>query len=284
MKNSIFTKFLLAVMIIVIVIAAQGVISYYLFQKNGELEEELMTAHQLQTFLAEREIDHHLWMIRIYDMFAGGPIPEGVESYQDCNLGQWYYDYEPRDYNRQPYEELKEPHQILHESSQEVLNLFADGNEEEAIELFRENTIPAVNEVRDNLTTMKELESERVANLETEMAALDNRINQIIIISGIVAFIIAVTIALILSRHITGPIGEIVSVAEVVAGGDLTRKLKIDRGDELGQLADSFNAMIDKLRDIVRSITSESEEVVEASTQLKMTSEETGKTAEEIAT
>lgn len=283
MKNSVLFKFILASLIIVALIAVQGGVSYYLFEKNDSLEDRISQAKDLQTFLVEREVDHHLWMIRLYDMFAGGPIPEKINTYHECNLGKWYYSYQPTDYNQEYYQALEEPHSILHESSREVVGLFREGKTAEAIALFREETIPAVNGVRSNLGKIKELEMEHVAQLDKEMAELDSFINLLLLITTLLSFVIAIIISISLNRMITKPIVHIAGVAEEVAGGDLTKEVVINRSDELGQLAKSFNTMIMKLKELVLSIDQESDRVVHASSILKNSSEENGKMADEIA-
>jgi PAS domain S-box-containing protein len=49
--------------------------------------------------------------------------------------------------------------------------------------------------------------------------------------------------AVAISRHVTAPLIAIMGAADAVARGDYTRRVASDRGDELGQLAASFNHM-----------------------------------------
>ncbi len=254
LKNSILTKFMVSFLILIVLIAAQGAVAYITFEKNDELEEMIGKSHALRTFLTEREVDHHLWMISLYDMFAGGPIPEKISSYQECNLGKWYYSTEPDDYYRQYYEELEGPHRELHESSREVVELYRQGNLEEAKALFRAETIPAVNGVREYLHKIEEAENMRLEKLENEMEILDARITTTIIGALIIIFVIAIALAVILTRLIARPISQIAAVSGEIAAGDLTRKVFVNNRDEIGSLADSFNKMIDKLKSLVGSI------------------------------
>ncbi len=282
-KKSIFSKILLASMVMVLLIVGLVVLNYYLFAKNDVLEEAMTEAHNLQTFLAEREIDHHLWMIKMYDMFAGGPIPDEIQSPHDCNLGQWYYSFEPSDRIKEYFDALEAPHVQLHNSSREVVNLFRNGNEEQAIKLFREETIPAVNGVRENLQKIKEIEGQHLQGLEDQMASLDASITRTMIIAAVICFILAILISFILTRIIARPLRNIAGIVQGVAEGDLTRNVDIDREDEIGQLASSISIMIKKLKHLLNEINKESNLVAEASTQLKMSSDETGQTAQEIA-
>jgi sigma-B regulation protein RsbU (phosphoserine phosphatase) len=54
------------------------------------------------------------------------------------------------------------------------------------------------------------------------------------------------------SRAVTRPIRQLAEAAERVARGDLEARAEITRRDELGELADAFNAMVPQLRDRLR--------------------------------
>ncbi len=283
MKNSIFIKLFTAFMLIVVLIGVQGFLSNYFFLQNDNLEEKMTEAHNIRAYFAEMEIDHFNWMTRLYDMFAGGPVPEQINSFKECNLGQWYYSYQPTDYNREIFAGLKEPHERLHNSSRQVVNLFKAGNKEEAIQLFRQETVPAVNEVQNHLASLKELEEEYTLSLEQEMEVLDNRIQNIFLASSIIMVIISIIMSLVMSRIVTRPIISLIRVARRVQSGDLTKYVETDRKDEIGTLAEVFNNMVEKLRKMVLNIEEETEKLVNASSYFKTSSTETGQAAEEIA-
>ena len=68
------------------------------------------------------------------------------------------------------------------------------------------------------------------------------------IILCIIALIVAVIIGILTARWITKPILQINSAAKPLAGGNWSKKIRIDRFDELGQLARSFNTMASQLQ------------------------------------
>ncbi len=64
-------------------------------------------------------------------------------------------------------------------------------------------------------------------------------------------------IALAVGRALTGPLAHLTEVAEKIADtGDLTHRLAIDGGDELGRLAAAFDKVVVKLREVPRTLTS----------------------------
>ncbi len=75
------------------------------------------------------------------------------------------------------------------------------------------------------------------------------------------------------SRGITRTLGYVAGNLEEMAqgGGDLTRRLQVEREDETGVLARSFNRFLDNLKEIVVKITHNSQEVSSAASQLNST-------------
>jgi signal transduction histidine kinase len=67
---------------------------------------------------------------------------------------------------------------------------------------------------------------------------------------GALALLIVVAVVgvgLAVSRHITRPLGDLVSAARAVAGGELRRRSAVKSRDELGVVARSFNQMTERL-------------------------------------
>ena len=66
-----------------------------------------------------------------------------------------------------------------------------------------------------------------------------------------------------LSRVLTRPVMELTEVTARMAGGDLTQKVRITTGDEIGTLANSFNRMADQVLSYTRNL----EEIVQDRTE-----------------
>jgi adenylate cyclase len=70
-----------------------------------------------------------------------------------------------------------------------------------------------------------------------------------ILIIGIAAVAGALLVGIFLAGGIIQPVQTLVGAMRAVLGGNLRQHAKIDRGDEIGFLARSFNEMVDGLRD-----------------------------------
>lgn len=281
-KSSMFAKFILAFSLILILIIGSKVIDNYYDSQVAEINNEINEMQELEIFLLNLEIDHHLWMMEIYDMLAGGEAPE-LGDHTECNLGTWYYDIEPEDFYRESYEAMEDPHIQLHTAGIEVVETYEDGQEGNALEQFRQEVVPAIEGVRSHLHEIVELTDEEVVSLQAEKENLANRADTITLAVVIMTIILAALIAYILTKTTVGPINEIIQQVDKVAAGDLRNNVKTDKTDEIGSLVIAFNNMIDTLRELVSNIDESSDSVVTASGELNTVSDETGYSAEEIA-
>jgi signal transduction histidine kinase/FixJ family two-component response regulator len=92
-------------------------------------------------------------------------------------------------------------------------------------------------------------------------------------IIGLVVFVMGVFGAFVLSRNITKPLHELTETATAISQGDDSRMVHVRQKDELGQLADAFNAMVVKVRDsqsqLERKVHERTLQLEEANRQLE---------------
>lgn len=104
---------------------------------------------------------------------------------------------------------------------------------------------------------------------------------------GLNLFVAAISLLLAysISRGITRTLGRVDrTLQEMSSGeGDLTRRLVVERDDETGSLARSFNRFLDNMKEIVVQITRSSVEVSEAATHLNNTAASIASGTEQVA-
>ncbi len=91
--------------------------------------------------------------------------------------------------------------------------------------------------------------------------------NLILIVAGI-AFALAFLVFYLFSRSISIPLKMGVAFASKVAEGDLTARMDIHRGDEIGVLAEALRQMVERLSAIVSDVRNASDNVAQGSGQL----------------
>jgi signal transduction histidine kinase len=80
------------------------------------------------------------------------------------------------------------------------------------------------------------------------LAPADVLLQRIIPLSAIVV-LLGSLVAWLAARRVTKPLNDLTAAAESIAGGDLSRRVDVSRRDEIGRLANAFNAMTVRVKD-----------------------------------
>ena len=100
------------------------------------------------------------------------------------------------------------------------------------------------------------------------MAEIDAN-NRSTIILCTVALIAAVVVGILTAKWITNPIVRLNTVAKALANNQWDTTIDIDRADEVGQLAISFDNMVEKLQSALKSLQSLNTALTESESRLK---------------
>jgi signal transduction histidine kinase len=107
--------------------------------------------------------------------------------------------------------------------------------------------------------TMNSMMGQQTAPVTTTSAALDaafrDSLMRALLLSGALATCAAIVLSLFVSRQITRPVGRMVSATRRIGGGHYAERVIVpeaDSGDELGELASSFNDMAASLENTER--------------------------------
>lgn len=105
----------------------------------------------------------------------------------------------------------------------------------------------------------------------------------LMIILAVLAGILGTGIAFWVTRSITGPINDAVSVANKLSEGDLTAKIVVDRSDEMGQLLMAMQSMVSKLFEIITEVRSSADNLSSASEEISATAQSMSQASSEQA-
>ncbi|HDS1735698.1 methyl-accepting chemotaxis protein [Pseudomonas sp. BP8] len=107
----------------------------------------------------------------------------------------------------------------------------------------------------------RDIESEQARNLQ--------------IISTLLALLVGICAAIIITRQITRPLRETMTAVERIAAGDLTHDLRVTRRDELGVLQQSIGRMGTTLRELIGGIRDGVTQIASAAEELSAVTEQT---------
>jgi signal transduction histidine kinase len=100
----------------------------------------------------------------------------------------------------------------------------------------------------------------RVARVSIGTAELDDivaRARRDVLLSGVVALIIALALAAVFSRQVTAPIVELRDVAGAIAAGNLSRRPALSAPGEVGELASAVRRMAEQLDGRLQALQTE---------------------------
>jgi methyl-accepting chemotaxis protein len=105
----------------------------------------------------------------------------------------------------------------------------------------------------------------------------------VLMITGAVASGVAILLSIVVIRSITTPLRRAVSLADTIAGGDLTARVEIHSTDEISQLITALNAMSKNLHTIIDQVSTASQQVADTANHLNSTADRTSAGASEVS-
>jgi methyl-accepting chemotaxis protein len=189
--------------------------------------------------------------------------------------------------NRDRLAEIKKQLPILREAQESAMKRATMRDREAVVRAgneFADKATPItegikkpLGEISDSITSLVQQDTE---SLVTETRSL--YLTLAFTTFGAVA--IGIFIAVFLSRRISGTTQSVLSQAEAIAAGDLTRDdLKLLSDDELGDLTTAINKVNGSLKTMIRAITENAQHVASASEELSATSQQISANSEETS-
>ncbi len=106
----------------------------------------------------------------------------------------------------------------------------------------------------EEITEAKETKTDKIGfvhlgiGLKSTYSNIDRMRNFSILTIGLAYVLLAIIFSLFLNQVVVKPIQRFTNRAETIAAGDFEQKIKIRKSDEIGQLANSFDRMAEKLK------------------------------------
>ncbi len=258
LTKSLRFKFIVSFLIIILMLVTQLGINILLTTRVNNLMHEAIDSKTFEVFIRDRIIDHEEYILKFSLAVSGSLDQVEASEYTDCNLGRWYYEHTPEPRYASLFKALDVPHKDLHDASHLIDDLISDGKRQEASAIFTSQMMPAINAIKPILFELAEGETAYAKQVTDEAYALERLALMVSIAMGLLTLVVAVFIALVLSRMIVRPLMAIVAVMDALGAGDLTAKVNANRSDELGQLGNSVDLMTDKMSDIINGIREKS--------------------------
>ncbi len=151
--------------------------------------------------------------------------------------------------------------------------LLAEGRRDEAQELALREVVPALQRVHGAWEKLLDHETERLGDAARASEAAFRQARALILGLILAAALLAIAIALLVTRSVVVPIGEAVALAQRIAGGDLRESVRVTSHDELGKLQEAMGEMTRQLARLVGAVRGGAEALTGAAVQVSATSQ-----------
>lgn len=182
--------------------------------------------------------------------------------------------------NRSANQQLSKIKDAANSYKEAVKNLQANWRKREELNTNRDQ---AANDVLARVEALAEAGMEGTLEVSESTINYIQRSNISVWVGGIIVLVLGVFLAYIITNTITSPIKKGVSFAEKLSNGNLMATVNVYQNDEVGNLADSLQRMVKKIREIVANIIGAADNIAGASGQLSSSSQQVSQGASEQA-
>jgi methyl-accepting chemotaxis protein len=146
--------------------------------------------------------------------------------------------------------------------------LLKDKKREQALEVLADEVIPALGIYRASWNKFIGLQANAAEQSVSDSARAYTVGRQLALIVMLVTLLLAAAAAVAVTQSITIPIKDVVSHAQRIANGDLTKEIRVTNSSETGKLQESMQEMTGKLTRIISDVREGSSAVASAAQQL----------------
>jgi methyl-accepting chemotaxis protein len=178
---------------------------------------------------------------------------------------------------------IKEVQEKTRLANNRVMELALAGKKVAANDLFMKEAEPQMETWNELGEKLVQHQAERTKARYEESVAAYHTARNLMLALGAVGLLLAVVIAVLLTRSIVRPLAEAVKVADAMSGGDLTVTVTSGSRDETGQMLTAMGTMVEKLKGVVLDVKAAADNVAAGSQQLSSGAEGLSQGASEQA-
>ncbi len=261
LRASIFTKLLVAFLIIVAMMLASGLVALRALSEVNTRAEDMV---QLQRKIAAYRQLNHDTIGQLYSVASSLLKPEERTLEATLRqLNQFGYDLDRLQFVAQDEKELfarvRQDYEEFIRIVTHVVELIRSGQPAEGRDLQLTRATPLADRL-ERLTNelVNKAESDMVASIEASNAAYYTS-RHAVIVFAVASILLALMLGFGISSSIVRPVKEMEARMGEIAAGDFSRQVRVDNRDELGLLAADLNRMSDELGQAHRQLEAASQ-------------------------
>ncbi|MCL1992245.1 MAG: methyl-accepting chemotaxis protein [Spirochaetes bacterium] len=281
------TKLLGGFAIVVVIVVFLGFLGMHINRTFDTLSIETVHLSETRTSISSILNTHYIWRHGLLQaVYACQPFTGSLDP-RTCSLGAWLAGPEAQALDDPIFlsllNDIHPPHDLIHWEAEVIVNLLADGEQEEAERVLQELVLPHTLQVIDILVRMQDRYGELLYNKMEETQQTSEMFQIVLIVAMLIALAIGIATALGITSNIIKPIVSVAGAIKIVAKGDLTKSVSVNSKDEMGDLAGDFNFSTEKTKELITGIKKQADELSRIGANLDRDMTETAAAVNEIA-
>ena len=228
-------------------LATVGLLLYSL--GDVKKDAELLSEPPKTGALLAAEVSHLHWAVSVQSyLLEGGKKPLTVPTEAtECAFGKWFSSSQRRELESEIsalaplFSKIENVHNALHQSAADIVTQVNNGNIEKAREILFATTLPSVFSAQKLFSEARELSDSSREDVVQDLASIVRNIWSFSLIVSVAVIVVGLLLTVLLVRNICRPLSLLSEAADRVSSG-VYEHVNIDRKDEIGCLANSFNA------------------------------------------
>jgi methyl-accepting chemotaxis protein len=187
-------------------------------------------------------------------------------------------------HGRDLHAKVKERRAAYRDGYARATALLTEGKQAEAQELLAKEVAPLLGAITEAWRDLERATEEYVQKTASEAERRYERARTASLALVSVVVLLAIGMAVFITRSITRPVAGVVEVARRIASGDLRETVRVNSRDEVGQLEAAMREMSERLGQVIGDVRNGAAVLAAASSQVSTTSQTLSGSAQAVAT
>lgn len=240
---SISKKLFISFGLLITMLISIALVSYNSLNSQLQAQEEIVKDLNLKEFLKEKITDHVRYVSHLEQSIIENKEFTGELDPKKCSLGKWYEEYNPESSDeKKVFDELDEPHRLLHNNAAELNKLIVHNAQRETIlNYYNTNILPTVENISGKLKKFAQIsdESSKQHIIMADENAGTTKSNLIIL--ALIAISLGIIISFLITKQLNKAVNSINRFISELKMGHISSRAKVFSNDEIGQMTNSLN-------------------------------------------
>lgn len=219
-------------------------------------EADILNRPKQDSVLLAAEVGHLQWVSQVQQYLVENGEKELTIPTDGhyCEFGKWFYGFGRKQLeNEHPslvplFNELETKHLDLHQTALAIKQAVQTAQMEKARSILEQSTQPLLDSIQQVLSQSRDEINQSTSSTIVKLRSLITFSTGLSLILCLVVVVLGGGVAFLTGKNLSLPIQQLATHAKKVSQGEFAT-VSIQRGDEIGQLAQAFNTMVSEIKE-----------------------------------